>query len=90
MKQDNEMTMEPMTIMLPPGLKADLEAVAAASGNTAQTVVVDALAQRIAAHHDLRAKLAIAEADVAAGRLVPHEQVMAEMEALIAHARNKA
>jgi len=79
-----------LTIDIPDALGADIVAMAAAEGRAPEAVALDALASHIAEQLELRARLLRGEADIAAGRVVPHDVVMAEMRDWAAGMRTRA
>ncbi|WP_439595103.1 CopG family ribbon-helix-helix protein [Falsiroseomonas sp.] len=78
-----------LTVSLPPTLSDALAEMARAEGRPPESLVVDAVAQHVASALELRACILRGEADLAAGRVVPHEEVMADLDAIIAAAEER-
>lgn len=70
-----------LSIELPEDLAARLSAAAERRHATTQDLVVAAVRDALAAEEELATMIACGEADFAAGRVVPHEEVMRELEA---------
>jgi predicted transcriptional regulator len=81
------MEMVTLTVTLPASIGESLADVARAEGRAPESVAVDAIAEHVAAALELRAKILRGEADVAAGRVVPHEEVMADLDRMIESAK---
>lgn len=79
-----------LTIDLPEELGASIAALATAEGRAPEAVALDALASHMAEQLELRARMLRGEADIAAGRVVSNELVMAEMRDWAARLRNGA
>lgn len=75
------------TVELPEAVDRAIEQLARALDRPADMVVAEALASHAAQTFALMARLAEAEADVAAGRTVPHDEAMACLDALVASIR---
>ena len=76
-----------LTVTLPASIGEGLADVARAEGRAPESVAVDAIAEHVAAALELRAKILRGEAHVAAGRVVPHEEVMADLDRMIDSAK---
>ena len=72
-----------LTIALPPAIHAALADVARSEGRPIESVAVDAIAEHVASSFELRARILRGTADIAAGRVVPHEEVMADLHRII-------
>ena len=72
-----------LTITLTPDLGASLAELARAEGRAPESVALDAIAEHVAAALEMRARILRGEADIAAGRVVPHEEVMADLARLL-------
>lgn len=72
-----------LTITLTPDLGARLAELARAEGRAPESVALDAIAEHVAAALEMRARILRGEADIAAGRVVPHEEVMADLARLL-------
>jgi predicted transcriptional regulator len=72
-----------LTITLTPALGEGLAEVARAEGREPESVALDAIAEHVAATLEMRARILRGEADIAAGRTVPHEEVMADLARLL-------
>jgi predicted transcriptional regulator len=68
-----------LTVTVPDAVGESLADVARHEGRTAESVAADAIAEHVAAALELRAKILRGEADIAAGRVIPHEEVMEEL-----------
>lgn len=79
-----------LTISLPGSIGDSLAEVARVEGRAPESVALDAIAGHVAAALELRAKIIRGEADIAAGRTVPHEEVMAELERMITAAEQSS
>jgi predicted transcriptional regulator len=75
------------TIELPEQVDRAIDQLARALDRPADSVVAEALASHAAQTFALMARLAEAEADVAAGRTISHEEAMARLDMLIAGIR---
>lgn len=74
----------PLTVALPASIGSALADVARAEGRSPEAVALDAIAEHCAMLLEMRAKILRGEADVAAGRVVSHEEVMADLDRMIA------
>ena len=72
-----------LTITLTPDLGASLAELARAEGRAPESVALDAIAEHVAAALEMRARILRGEADIAAGRVVPHEEVLADLARLL-------
>jgi predicted transcriptional regulator len=77
----------PIALALPHPIGDSLADVARYEGRTPEAVALDAIAEHCAAMLEMRAKILRGEADVAAGRIASHEEVMADLNAIVAAAR---
>jgi len=77
-------------VELPDAVGRALADLARAEGRAPESVAVDAIAEHVAAAFELRAAILRGEADVAAGRVVGHEAVMAGLDQIIAAAKRGA
>ncbi|MBR0653611.1 hypothetical protein [Plastoroseomonas arctica] len=68
-----------LTLDLPEALSAGIAALAASEGRSPEAVALAVPSWRIADFEEARAELAQAEADIAAGLIMPHDEVMEEM-----------
>lgn len=78
-----------LTIEIPDALGASIAAEAAAEGRAPEALALDALAEHMAELLEIRARLLRGEADIAAGRTVPNDAVMAEMRDWAAGIKNR-
>jgi predicted transcriptional regulator len=72
-----------LTVTLTPGLGETLAEIARAEGRSPELVALDAITEHVAANLEMRAKILRGEADIAAGRVVSHEEAMAELARVI-------
>jgi predicted transcriptional regulator len=77
----------PLTVALPTSIGTALADLARAEGRSPEAVAVDAIAEHCAMLLEMRAKILRGEADIAAGRTFPHEEVMADLREIVATAR---
>jgi predicted transcriptional regulator len=77
-------------VEVPDELAARLSELATVMRSTPEALLLQAVEDLVAARDDIRARIERGMADIAAGRTVPHEQVMAEMEAMIDEAERRA
>lgn len=68
------------SVELPEDVADALRAVANGMQSSPERLLADAARGLLADHAAMEAAIARGEADVAAGRVVPHEEVMAELE----------
>jgi predicted transcriptional regulator len=73
------MSEQKLTVTLTPGLGESLADVARAEGRSPESVALDAITEHVAAALQMRARILRGEADIAAGRVVPHEEVIADL-----------
>jgi predicted transcriptional regulator len=73
------MSSDSLTIALPPGLAASLADLAQGAGRSPESVAIDAIAEHVAVALEMRASIQRGQADVVAGRVVSHEDVMADL-----------
>jgi predicted transcriptional regulator len=72
-----------MNIQLSPSLEQDLRHLAAQANTTADDVAQRALEEFITYRRDLNEAVQRANADIAAGRVYEHEEVVARIETLL-------
>ncbi|TCZ59812.1 CopG family ribbon-helix-helix protein [Roseicella aquatilis] len=72
-----------ITVTLTPGLGEDLAEIARREGRSAESVALDAITEHVAVSLEMRASILRGEADVAAGRTVAHEEVMADLARML-------
>ncbi len=73
-----------MALNLTPALEADLQHLAAQSNTTADDVAQRALEDYVAYRRDLNEAVQRGNEDIAAGRVLTHEEVFAEIDKLLA------
>ena len=79
-----------LTLELPDDVAARLESIAAAQGRAAEDMAREAVTLFTVRAEAFEAFVAEGEADLAAGRVVPMEEVFAEAQAIIEKARQGA
>ena len=72
-----------LTITLPASIGTGLADVARTEGRAPESVAVDAIAEHVACAMEMRAKILRGEADFAAGRVVEHEEVVADLNRML-------
>ncbi|MGX9965171.1 CopG family ribbon-helix-helix protein [Roseomonas sp. F4] len=72
-----------LTVSLPETIGDALAEMARAEGRAPESLVLDAVAEHVAASLEMRARILRGEADLAAGRIVPHEEVMASLRGIV-------
>ncbi|MBY0331835.1 MAG: hypothetical protein K2X49_14320 [Acetobacteraceae bacterium] len=78
-----------LKVTLTPGLSETLAEIARTEGRSPELVALDAITEHVAANLEMRAKILRGEADIAAGRVLSHEEAMAEL-ARVLDAADKA
>ena len=84
---DDATSAEHLALEIPSTIHKALTEIARVEGRTLQSVAVDAIAEHCAAALEMRASILRGEADVAAGRMIPHEDVIAGLRDIIESAR---
>ena len=72
-----------MTLELTPDLEQDLQHLAAQSNSTPDELAQHALEDFVAYRRDLSEAVKRADDDIAAGRVIPHEEVVDRIERLL-------
>jgi predicted transcriptional regulator len=83
------MTSTTMTIRVPTELRDKLDRIAQGTRRSRSYLAGEALAAYVERELSIIEGIREGLADIAAGRVVPHEQVMAEMREIVAEARRK-
>jgi len=78
-----------LRIDVPDEIARHLSELAAVMRSTPEALVRQAIEELVSARDDIRMRIERGLADIAAGRTVPHEQVMAELEAAIDEAERR-
>lgn len=72
-----------MTVHLTPALEQDLQDLAAQSNSTPDEIAQHALEDFVAYRRDLKEAVRRGDEDIAAGRVLEHDQVVARVERLL-------
>lgn len=81
--------MASVTITLDPDTEAALDSIAEATQKGKDQILAEALASIVHDEAEIIAKIKRGLADVEAGRTTPHEEAMAEMQAIIDEAKQR-